>query len=66
MTGAAPAPRGTPGPVSRGGAQTARTDWARPLAEGSDFAVPVLPLVGALLGLGGLAGWRVRRPPGGE
>jgi MYXO-CTERM domain-containing protein len=32
-------------------------------AEDSGLAVPVIPLVGGLLGLGGLAGWRRRRPP---
>jgi MYXO-CTERM domain-containing protein/uncharacterized repeat protein (TIGR01451 family) len=32
-------------------------------ADGAAPAVPILPLVGGLLGLGGLAGWRRRRPP---
>jgi MYXO-CTERM domain-containing protein len=33
-------------------------------AEDSAPAMPIVPLVGGLLGLGGLAGWRRRRPPG--
>jgi uncharacterized repeat protein (TIGR01451 family) len=35
-------------------------------AEDSGLAVPVIPLVGGLLGLGGLVGWRARRPPDAE
>jgi uncharacterized repeat protein (TIGR01451 family) len=53
----APAPRGTPGPILLG---------SDPVAAGSGLAVPIVPLVGGLLGLGGLAGWRRRRPPPGQ
>jgi hypothetical protein len=53
----APAPRGTAGPILLG---------SDPAAAGSGLAVPIVPLVGGLLGLGGLAGWRRRRRPGSE
>ena len=61
--GAAPAPRGTPGPALLAGDLAADENRARLQAEGTGPTVPVVPLVGGLLGLGGLAGWRRHRPP---
>jgi MYXO-CTERM domain-containing protein len=61
--GAVPAPRGTPGPALLGSNQAATGSWVPGEPNGSGPAVPVIPLVGGLLGLGGLAGWRRRRPP---
>ena len=48
-----------------GGRASAGDSSALP-ADGSGPEVPVVPLVGGLLGLEGLAGWRRRRPPGRE
>jgi uncharacterized repeat protein (TIGR01451 family) len=60
------APRRTPGPALVGSDQAAPGSVALLRAEDSGLAVPVIPLVGGLLGLGGLAGWRARRLPGRE
>jgi MYXO-CTERM domain-containing protein len=57
------APRGTPGPAFVAGAPAVEASGHLLRAEDPGLAVPVLPLVGGLLGLGGLAGWRRRRPP---
>jgi hypothetical protein len=53
--------------------QAAEQVWLLLGAEGPLRAVPVIPeadglslVLGGLLGLGALAGWRVRRPPGSE
>jgi uncharacterized repeat protein (TIGR01451 family) len=60
--GMGPAPRGTPGPAPLAGDQTGARSGPLLQAAGSEGAIPVIPLVGGLLGLGGLAGWRARRP----
>jgi uncharacterized repeat protein (TIGR01451 family)/MYXO-CTERM domain-containing protein len=57
-----PADRRGSGPMP-GGMVPAPRSGAVLRAEDSELAVPVIPLVGGLLGLGGLAGWRRRRPP---
>jgi MYXO-CTERM domain-containing protein len=59
------APRGTPGSALLRNDQAAPGSVTVLRADDSGFAVPVIPLVGGLLGLGGLVGWR-RRPPTGE
>jgi autotransporter-associated beta strand protein len=61
MAGAAP--RGTPGPTLPGSVPAASESRALLQVADSELAVPVIPLVGELLGLGGLVGWRRRRPP---
>jgi MYXO-CTERM domain-containing protein len=61
MAGAAP--RGTPGPASLASTQGTAGSGGLLQAEGASPVGPVIPLVGGLLGLGGLAGWRRRRPP---
>jgi uncharacterized repeat protein (TIGR01451 family) len=55
----APAPQGTLGPAVLG-------SEALPRADGAGPPVPLVPLMGGLLGLGRLAGWRRRRPPHSE
>jgi hypothetical protein len=66
LAGIAPAPQGTPGPALPTGDQPVERAWPLLGAEGPSPAVPVLPVVGGLLGLGGLAEWRRRRPSGRE
>src|SRR4051794_31725368 len=56
QAGLAPAPRGTPGPALLAGDRAVAGYEALLPADGSSPAVPIVPLVGGLLGVGGLAG----------
>jgi MYXO-CTERM domain-containing protein len=63
LPGADLAPRGMPGPLLLGSDRAAGAASSPLQTDGPGSAVPIVPLVGGLLGLGGLAGWRKRRPP---
>src|SRR4051794_41953208 len=56
QAGLAPAPRGTPGPALLAGDRAVAGYEALLPADRSSPAVPIVPLVGGLLGVGGLAG----------
>src|SRR4051794_36557680 len=58
MAGAAP--RGTPGPARLAGDQASTGSGSLRQPQGFGLGETVMPLVGGLLGLGGLAGWRAR------
>jgi MYXO-CTERM domain-containing protein len=64
MAGAAP--RGTPGPALLARDQASIGGGSLRQVDGFGHGETVIPLVGGLLGLGGLVSWRRRRPPGTE